>query len=305
VVADALSRVETIQRAIDLEVLAQEQQTDEELQELLKDTDKIKHTHMQIPGSMQKILCDSTPIPRPYVPANMRRQAFQSLHGMAHPGIKASIKLVGQRFVWPGMQRDCMQWARACIPCQKAKVTRHNITPTEAFIHPTQRFQHVHTDIVGLLPTSEDYRYCLTMVDRFMRWTEVISISDITAETIAKNIFSGWIARIGTPARITTDQGRQFEAELFRSLTKFTGTKHIRTTAYHPEANGMVERLHRQLKAAIKAHQTEAWTKVLPIILLGIRATWKEDIKSTPAEMVYGEPIRLPGQFLDDQRPQE
>jgi len=143
------------------------------------------------------------------------------------------------------------------------------------------------------------------MVDRFTRWAEIIPLPDITAETIAKNIFSGWIARFRTPAQITTDQGRQFEADLFRSLTKFTGTKDIRTAAYHPEANGMVERFHRQLEAAIKAHQTEAWTKVLPVILLGIRATWKEDIKSTPAEMVYGEPIRLPGQFLDDQRPTE
>lgn len=66
-----------------------------------------------------------------------------------------------------------------------------------------------------------------------------------------------------------------------------------------------MERFHRQLKTAIKTHQTEAWTKVLPIILLEIRAVWKEDIGSTPAEMVYEKSIRLPGQFLSDQKPRE
>lgn len=60
----------------------------------------------------------------------------------------------------------------------------------------------------------------------------------------------------------------------------------------------MVERFHRQIKAAIKCHETEAWTQILPAILLGIRAAWKEDLKATPAEMVYGEPIRLLGQFF-------
>ncbi|XP_067205351.1 uncharacterized protein [Linepithema humile] len=61
----------------------------------------------------------------------------------------------------------------------------------------------------------------------------------------------------------------------------------------------MVERLHRQLKAAIKSHETEAWTQILPVILLGIRAAVKEDIGATPAELVFGETIRIPGQFLD------
>ncbi|XP_067217248.1 uncharacterized protein [Linepithema humile] len=60
-------------------------------------------------------------------------------------------------------------------------------------------------------------------------------------------------------------------------------------------------KLHRQLKAAIKSHETEAWTQVLSIILLGIRAAVKEDIGVTPAELVFGETIRIPGQFLDQQ----
>nr|XP_012228704.1 PREDICTED: uncharacterized protein K02A2.6-like [Linepithema humile] len=116
---------------------------------------------------------------------------------------------------------------------------------------------------------------------------------------MARLLFENWIARFGAPARITTDQGRQFESELFKQLARLTGSQHIRTTAYHPAANGMVERLHRQLKAAIKSHETEAWTQILPVILLGIRAAVKEDIGATPAELVFGKTIRIPGQFLD------
>ena len=76
------------------------------------------------------------------------------------------------------------------------------------------------------------------------------------------------------------------------------GTRRIRTTAYHPIANGIVERFHRQLKASIKCHDTVRWTEVLPLVLLGIRTTLKTDINCTTAEMVYGSSLRIPGEFV-------
>ncbi|XP_057324820.1 uncharacterized protein LOC130667325 [Microplitis mediator] len=75
------------------------------------------------------------------------------------------------------------------------------------------------------------------------------------------------------------------------------GIKHLHTTPYHPQANGLVERLHRQLKSALLCHQ-ESWYDTLLAVLLGIRAAWNDDIQMTPAELVYGEPIRLPGELL-------
>jgi hypothetical protein len=70
------------------------------------------------------------------------------------------------------------------------------------------------------------------------------------------------------------------------------------TTANHPTANGLVERFHRMLKAAIVCHADQQWTEALLLVLLGIRTAFKEDLRASVAELVYGEPIRIPGELL-------
>lgn len=124
-------------------------------------------------------------------------------------------------------------------------------------------------------------------------------MEDQEAATVARVFYNSWISRYGTPLRITTDQGRQFDSYLFKQLNGLLGTTHLRTTAYHPSANGMVERHHRPLKAAIMCHQNDRWTDVLPTVLLGIRAAWKDDLRATSADLVYGQPLPLPSEFLN------
>lgn len=97
----------------------------------------------------------------------------------------------------------------------------------------------------------------------------------------------------------TTDRGQQFESALWSQLMQLLGTRRFCTTAYHPIANDLVQRFHRQLKGALKCLTDSIhWTKALPMILLGIRTTLKQDLKCTTAEMVYGTTLRLPGEFF-------
>ena len=140
---------------------------------------------------------------RPYLTAKFRRKVFSSLHSLGHPSHRATKTLINNRFVWHGMNIDIARWCRTCKGCQTAKVSRHNTPVYGKFTEPTERFDHVHIDIVGPLPYANGFRYLLTCVDRFTRWLKVIPIVDIRAETVADAFFSGWIARYGTPATIT------------------------------------------------------------------------------------------------------
>ncbi|GFT48817.1 transposon Ty3-I Gag-Pol polyprotein [Nephila pilipes] len=310
VVADALSRIHisTINTpsVVDFNKMAREHLKDSQLQDILAGSCSTSLVLQPLPVGQPPVTlhCDvSMDRIRPFVPKMFRREIFNNLHTLSHPGVRASLKMVAERYVWPSMRQDVVLWARTCLQCQRAKVSRHTRSEIGKFELPSSRFEHIHIDLVGPLPPSEGFRYCLTCVDRFSKWPEAFPLVEISAEAVANTFYTGWISRFGPPLRLTTDQGTQFEASLFDALSKFLGTEKRHTTPYHPAANGQVERFHRQLKAAIMAHGNAQWTTVLPTILMGFRATWKEDLQATTAEMIYGAPIRLPGEFLCPSKP--
>lgn len=136
------------------------------------------------------------------------------------------------------------------------------------------------------------------MIDRETRWPEAVPTGSITAENVATVLVQHWISRFGAPIRITTDQGRQFESDLFKRLSEKLGTTKIRTTAYHPASNGRIERWHRPLKAAIMAYAADNWVEILPLILLGLRSAINTDLGVSPSQLTYGAELRLPGEFF-------
>lgn len=295
VVPDFLSRIESIEeKEVDFRAMSEAQKLDDSLKTFLES----KSTSLQlkpvaVPGTDVQLMCDiSGKLVRPFVPNSFRNLVIEKLHRLSHPGISGTTKLVQKSYVWPNLRRDCKQFVTHCIPCQRAKVHKHTKSPITSYDLQSDRFEHINIDLVGPLPESQGYTYLLTAIDRATRWVEAIPLRDITANTVAKNLIFGWIARFGIPKRISTDQGTQFESLLFNQLNNLLG--------YNPRANGIIERWHRSLKAALKAKFNANWMDELPIILLGLRSVVKDDLKATPAELTLGKSLLLPGQFFTD-----
>lgn len=124
------------------------------------------------------------------------------------------------------------------MPRQQSKIARQNKFLPREFPVPDACFDHVHVDIVGPLVTSKGYNYGLIMMDRYTRWSQARQMVDMTTESCARAFYEVWITRYGAPTLITTDQGEQFEAQLFEALCHLTSTDHVRNTAYHSQSDG-------------------------------------------------------------------
>ena len=131
-------------------------------------------------------------------------------------------------------------------PRQWAKVTRQPRPAVQQMPILVRRFSHIH------LPRSkEGFNHLLTVVDCSSLWLEAFPLESTSTEYITDTFIGGWVARFGIPDHITSDCGPQFCSALWAQLSQRLGTLHHLTTAYHPQANGMVERSHRQLKDAL------------------------------------------------------
>jgi len=302
VVADCLSRasVDAVTLGVDYNALADAQTNCPETDALRSAVTGMQLQDVVFDRGGPSLLCDvSVGYPRPVVPPAWRLRVFDALHGLSHPGVRGTQDLIGRRYVWHGMRRDISAWCRTCTACQSSKVQQHVKAPVQPIIVPERAFSHVHVDIVGPLPLSRGYSYLLTVIDRTTRWPEALPLQNITADECARAFISGWVARYGSPLEITSDRGRQFISSLWSAMAASLGAQTHHTTAYHPQANGLVERFHRSLKTALRARLSSAnWMDHLPWVLLGLRSTLKEDLGASPADMVFHHQPLLPGDFV-------
>ena len=133
--------------------------------------------------------------------------------------------------------------------------------------------------------------------DYFTKWKETYAIPNHTSQTVADKLTTEFICRFGTPARIHTDQGREFESLLFAELCKLLGINKSRTTPYHPQSDGMVERYYQTVQTMLAMYVDEDrsdWDDHLPYVMMAYRASTHETTKCTPNKVVFGREISLP-----------
>ena len=238
--------------------------------------------------------------PRTILPEPLRQEAIEHEHAIGHYGRKRTRNIVAKKYYWKGLTRDVNKVVQACEHCQKNKVTPSQRRDYRHF-PVTSRFKTVHMDIVGPMARESHTgkKYILTIMDRFSRWVEAWPMRSENTVTICRIFWEQWICRFGSPTELITDQGVQFESKLFKAFCDRMGIRKHRTTPYHPQSNGMIERMHRVMKETMRCIQDRFvdWEASVQPVCLALR-TAINDWGVSPSLVMYAEQISVPGQMI-------
>ena len=193
------------------------------------------------------------------------------------------------------MYENIRQYVQSCDACQ-----RRGRAKTHQYLHPIpvhSPFYQVGIDFVGPLPKTENgNKYIIVAMDYLTKWPEAKATPTATARDTEKFIYEEIICRHGCPQKILTDRGTHFNNQLINGLMERFKIKHLLSTPYHPQTNGLVERFNRILCESLAklVEQTNEWDKYIAPVLFAYRSSKQSTTKLTPFYLTYGREAVLP-----------
>ncbi|KAL1259008.1 hypothetical protein QQF64_009585 [Cirrhinus molitorella] len=221
-------------------------------------------------------------------------------HPMAgHLGPQNTAQRIRDRFHWPGLEAEVKRFCQACPTCQCTTPQKPPPSPLIPLPIIEVPFERIGMDLVGPLPKSaRGHEHILVIVDYATRYPEAVPLRKATAKAIAQELFL-LFSRVGIPAEILTDQGTLFMSRLMADLCRLLQVKQLRTSVYHPQTDGLVERFNQTLKQMLRrvtAEDRRDWDRMLPYVLFGVREVPQASTGFTPFELLFG---RQPRGLLD------
>ena len=202
------------------------------------------------------------------------------------------MERVRRRYYWPGYESDIERWIRECEQCQK----RNNPQPLPQApldtISASYPFEKISWDIMGPLPVTEiGNKYILVETDLFSKWVEAFPLQVTDGLTLTSILMDEVICRYGVPQQLHSYQGSNLNAEVNQKLCRLLGIEHTRTTAYHPQGNGQVERFNRTVEAMLAnmvgEHHSD-WDKHLQKAIFTYRTSLHESTGYSPYLVNFG-----------------
>ena len=197
---------------------------------------------------------------RKVVPHALRKltvlQYHDSLWAGSHMGVKKTFEKIRTRFYFPKMWPYVEAYVNSCPVCQRIKDPHYSKVakvPLQT-IDCHRPWDLLCVDLWGPLTRSRSgNKYCMTVVDGFSKWAMAIALpskkQEIVAEALVSRVFiMGW------PDRLLTDRGKEFTNRVLNQCLKLCGSRHVTTTAYHPQGNAYAERIHRFFRHAVTAY---------------------------------------------------
>ena len=235
------------------------------------------------------------------VPDRLRKEVLSDLHEGALGGHLGSDKTLGrlkERFYWPGHYNDVREWCRNCAVCASRKSpTAKPRAPLEPII-VSYPLQLVAVDILGPLPESESGNsYILVVADYFTRYTEAYPLPNQEATTVANKLVDEFFLRYSPPERLHSDQGRNFESAIVTETCRLLGIEKSRTTPYHPQSDGLVERFNRTLLdmlATAVGDRPFEWETHLRRMCYAYNTSVHPTTGFSPFQLMFGREARMP-----------
>ena len=222
-----------------------------------------------------------------------------------HLGINKTYNKITKHFYWPQIWHCGAEFCKTCHICQMVgkpnqKIPVAPLKPIPAFEEP---FSKVIIDCVGPLPkTKSRNQYLLTIMCASTRFPEAISLTNITAPKISKALVN-FFTLVGLPKEIQSDQGSNFMSGLFQQVVFQLSAKQIKSSAYHPESQGALERFHSTLKNMIRTYcldNEKDWDEGISLLLFAVRESVQESLGFSPFELVFGHSVRGPLKLLKE-----
>ena len=243
-------------------------------------------------------LPDQLPYPRLVLPSEYRRAITEKAHAeVGHQGQTKTLQRLRESYYWP-KQRETVR--SVIYHCPMCRMNEPRTTRPEPVGMPTATYpgEIVGMDLVGPLAKSvEGNMYLLTLMDHATGWAEAYPISNRTGEAVVQKLCRDYIPRHGVPTIMIHDNGTEFTNSTVQDYLCKLGVEVRRTTPYHPQTNGKLERWHRSLKDILRKlvnNNISAWEEHLGSALLAYRQSVSETTGYSPFYLLYGRRARYP-----------
>ncbi|UYV77704.1 hypothetical protein LAZ67_15001993 [Cordylochernes scorpioides] len=239
------------------------------------------------------------------VPEKKKREIMKEYHNHmsnGHLGVARTMYRIKSKYFWPSMLKDVSEFVKTCHLCQSRKCSNQLPSGLLQPIPPANfPFERIGIDFVGPLPSTKNRKkWIIVLTDYYTRYAETKAVSEATVKEVSKFLVEDIFLRHGAPQYLISDRGSQFTSNLMKEVMKTCKIKHCFTTSYHPQTNGLTERLNRTLINMLSMYvntDQKNWDEILPFITHAYNTTIQETTGYSPFFLMFG---REPTSLLDD-----
>ena len=236
------------------------------------------------------------------VPNRFKFDIMQEAHErLAHQGATKTAEKMARHYQWPGYRDDVKRHVASCITCQEAKPPQRILrtklqpivtnAPGEILMIDYEKMTKAHDGSAGVL----------MMVDHYSKYCMAVPVPAFTAEEAAKAIWFKWIQSCGIPDVIHSDKGSHFENALLQELFLHLGAVKTHTSGYHPQGNGLIERMNRTIVkclAEASGQDQKAWPRHLTKVVMSYSMMMQASTGFSPYRLMFGREARTPLSLL-------